>query len=288
MLQIVKVKAPAKLNLTLNIVGVLPNNYHLMDMIMQTVSLYDFIEIEKHSDITLNMLNFNLPVNEDNTALKAAKLFFLHTGIKGGSKIRIEKNIPVCAGMAGGSADAAGVLVGLNCLYEAGLSQKELCEIGAKIGADVPFCIIGASAHVTGIGDVIEKIAPCPSCYFAVVMPNEGISTAKAFAKYDSENVKLQIDTQKAINAMQNNNLKELCRNMANVLQKCSESEHNDFICEKLRQSGALSALMTGSGAAVFGVFDDENKAKSALDSLSQYYENYWLLTPATHGAVVY
>ncbi len=287
MLEIVKLKAPAKLNLTLNIVGVLENNYHLMDMIMQSVSLYDYVEIAKRNHTTLNMPNSNFPINENNTALKAANLFFKSTGIKGGAKITVQKNIPVCAGMAGGSADAAAVLVGLNSLYSAGLSQEQLCEIGAEIGADVPFCIIGASAHVTGIGDIIAEIAPCPSCYFAVVMPNEGISTAKAFARYDKKKVKINIDTVKAINAMQKNNLKELCKNMANVLQKCSESKHNNFICERLKKSGALAALMTGSGAAVYGVFEHEQQAKNALKELSHYYENNWLLTPVAHGAVL-
>ncbi len=280
----ITVKAPAKLNLCLDIKGVLSNGYHLMDMIMQSVSLYEIVEIEKNDDIQLFLCNCDIAANESNTAFKAAKYFFEETAINGGAKITVRKNIPVCAGMAGGSADAAAVLVGLNELYKAGLTEEKLCEIGVKIGADVPFSIVGGTAHVTGIGDEIEKISPCPECFFVVCMPDEGISTAKAFEKFDNDGVSLNFSVKSALNAIENTDLQKLCNNMANVLQVCSESKHNDFICDKLKSSGALTALMTGSGAAVFGVFDNEKNAEIAFKEMSRFYKS-WVLKPVNHGA---
>ncbi len=285
--EFVKISAPAKLNLTLNIKGVMPNGYHIMDMIMQSVSLYENVIITKHDCIQLLLSSSELKPDENNTAYKAAKLFFSETNINAGAKIAIDKNTPICAGMAGGSADAAAVLVGLNALYKTQLSQQKLCEMGANIGADVPFCIVGGTAHVTGFGEKIKKIAPCPHCYFVVCMPNEGISTKKAFDNFDKNGEHINIDTQKAIEAIENGNLNELCAYMKNVLQICSQSHHNDFICQKLKENGAKTALMTGSGAAVFGVFNSEKAAIAAKQKISEFYDKVWILTPVSNGVQI-
>ncbi len=283
----VKVLAPAKLNLTLDIVGTQANGYHLMDMIMQSVSLYEEVKLEKSDDITLKLSDASLPVNERNTAYKAAATFFCDTGLLAGVKINIKKAVPVRAGMAGGSADAAAVIVGLNALYGAKLTLQQMCEIGAKIGADVPFCIVGGTAHVSGIGDVIKPISNCPACFFTVVMPSGGVSTPYAFAKYDEIGTDKRPDNTGAIQAINSGNLSALCGSMHNSLQYSSESWHNDIICNILKDSGAMAALMTGSGAAVFGVFETQKQAEKARDNCLKQYADCWVLEPVQRGAHV-
>ena len=149
----VTVLAPAKLNLALDVVGLLPNGYHDLDMVMQTITLYERLTLRRAEEVQLRLPGSWVPVNEKNTAVKAARAFFRYTGLAGGVDMEIEKHIPVRAGMAGGSADAAGVLVGLNALYEARLSTSELCALGAGIGADVPFALMGGTCRVQGVGD---------------------------------------------------------------------------------------------------------------------------------------
>ncbi len=283
----VVVKAPAKLNLTLDILGIDGKGYHLMDMIMQAVSLYEEITLIKSNDINLAFTNSSVPVNEKNTAYKAAVLFFTETGLLSGVDITITKTVPIRAGMAGGSADAAGVLVGLNKLYNSMLCTKQLCELGAKIGADVPFCIVGGTAHVTGIGEIIKKVPNCPDCFFTVCMPQQGVSTPQAFARYDEIGTDKRPNTQNALHALKQNSLAQLCKNMYNAMQFSSESKHNKIICDILLKNNALSALMTGSGAAVFGVFDNEYHAIKAKEELEKTYNNCMVLKPVSHGAYV-
>ena len=181
----VTVLAPAKLNLSLDVVGTLPNGYHDLDMVMQTIDLYEKITLRRSHDLTLNLPGSFVPANDKNTAVKAALAFFAYTGLLAGVDMTIYKRVPVRAGMAGGSADAAGVLVGLNELYGAKLSMSELCAIGAGIGADVPFALMGGTCRVQGVGDVMKALPPCPDCWFTVVMPDYGVSTPEAFAAYD-------------------------------------------------------------------------------------------------------
>lgn len=286
-MQRVTVIAPAKLNLTLNITGLAENGYHLMDMLMQTVTLYERVELAKSDVLTLTLPGSNVPAGEHNTARKAAVAFFCETGLLAGASIVVHKTVPVRAGMAGGSADAAAVLVGLNELYSAQLSQRDLCRIGAQIGADVPFAIAGGTARVTGIGELLQPLTPCPPCWFTVCMPEVGVSTPQAFARYDSIGTNARPDTAAAAAAVQKGDLRALCAAMGNALQFSSESAHNAPICETLRQNGALSALMTGSGAAVFGVFDTERAAQTACEALQTRYPDCWVVQPAPRGAHV-
>ena len=164
----VTVLAPAKLNLSLDVVGTLPNGYHDLDMVMQTIDLYEKITLRRSNDLSLTLPGSFVPVNDKNTAVKAALAFFDYTGLLAGVDMTIYKRVPVRAGMAGGSADAAGVLVGLNELYGAHLSMSELCAIGAGIGADVPFALLGGTCRVRGVGDLMKALPPCPDCRFAV------------------------------------------------------------------------------------------------------------------------
>jgi len=178
----VTVLAPAKLNLALDVVGILPGGYHALDMTMQAISLYERVVIRRSPYLDLTLPGSNVKPGPGNTAIKAALAFFHYTGLLAGADITIYKNVPVRAGMAGGSADAAAVLVGLNELYGARLSMSELCALGAGIGADVPFALMGGTCRVQGLGDLIKALPPMPECWFTVVMPDYGVSTPEAFA----------------------------------------------------------------------------------------------------------
>lgn len=283
----ITVLAPAKLNLTLDITGIAPNGYHLMDMLMQTVSLYERVTLKKSHDLRLALPGSKVPANPHNTAMKAALAFFEETGLLAGVDITIRKHIPVRAGMAGGSADAAAVLVGLNVLYGAKLPMETLCRIGARIGADVPFSILGGTARVTGIGDVLQPLRVCPPCWFVVCMPEDGVSTPQAFARYDALGTAHHPDTAAAQAGVEAGDLHALCAAMGNALMDSSESVHNAPICDTLRACGALAALMTGSGAAVFGVFETQEQAQTAKAALQPRYPDCWVVHPTARGAHV-
>jgi 4-diphosphocytidyl-2-C-methyl-D-erythritol kinase len=285
----VTVHAPAKLNLTLDITGVLPNGYHTVDMMMQAVGLYERVVVRKCSGLWLDMPGSRVPVNPQNTAIKAALAFFEATGLLAGAGITVYKSVPVRAGMAGGSADAAAVLVALNALYGARLSTQELCEIGVKIGADVPFSLLGGTARVTGIGEILTPVAPCPPCWFTVCMPvGGGVSTPRAYARYDQVGTNRRPDNDAAQAALAAGNLADLSKQMVNALEFSSRSRANRPIETILSSNGARAALMTGSGAAVFGVFDTRRSACRASQALARRgFSNTWVVPPVPHGAHV-
>ncbi|MBR2640543.1 MAG: 4-(cytidine 5'-diphospho)-2-C-methyl-D-erythritol kinase [Oscillospiraceae bacterium] len=180
----ISVKAPAKINLFLDIVGKLPNGYHEIESVMQTVDLFDYVKVEKDDKITVDCNN-NAPEGENNIAFKAAKLFFERTEIKSGAKISIDKRIPMQAGMAGGSADAAAVLFGLNKIFGEPLYEEELCEIGAKCGADVPFSIKGGTMLAEGIGEKLSSLPEMADCWLVIVKPDISMSTPESYKYYD-------------------------------------------------------------------------------------------------------
>lgn len=283
----VLVRAPAKLNLTLDITGVRENGYHEVDMLMQAVNLYEKVSIRKSETLSLRLPNSKVPANPHNTAIKAALAFFEETGLLAGANIVIQKAIPVRAGMAGGSADAAAVLVGLNTLYGAKLSVPQLCEIGMRIGADVPFSIVGGTVRVTGIGEILQSVAPCPMCWFTVCMPEGGgVSTPKAYAQYDSVGTDCHPDNNAVQTALQQNDLTAMCTSMGNALEFSSRSKANKPIKQILMQSGALTAWMTGSGAAVYGVFQTQHAAQKASKALQrQGFAQCWVVQPIQKGA---
>ena len=280
----VTVLAPAKLNLALDVVGLLPNGYHDLDMVMQTITLYERLTLRRAEEVRLHLPGSWVPVNEKNTAVKAARAFFRYTGLAGGVEMEIEKHIPVRAGMAGGSADAAGVLVGLNALYEARLSTSELCALGAGIGADVPFALMGGTCRVQGVGDFLKALPPCPPCWFVVAMPSVGVSTPEAFARYDQMGSPIHPDLAAQEAAIRAGDLAALCAASGNALEHCSGAKETPHIRAILDEQGALASLMTGSGAAVFGVFDSEAKAQAARAALRQQYKQVYLAQPDRGG----
>lgn len=281
----VTVLAPAKLNLTLDITGIRPDGYHTVDMILQAVNLYERVTARRSEGFSLALPGSNIPANEHNTAWKAARVFFAETGLLAGAAVTVEKHVPVRAGMAGGSADAAAVLVALNALYGARLSVAELCALGAQIGADVPFCILGGTARATGFGEVLRRLSPCPPCFFTVCMPKGGISTPQAYARYDALGTDERPDTAAALAALAAGSLPALCAQMKNALGFSSAGRDTAPICRILRESGAAAALMTGSGAAVFGVFEAEAAANAARSALAAAYPRAWVLIPEARGA---
>lgn len=283
----VTVIAPAKLNLTLDVTGILPGGYHALDMIMQTITLYERVTLRKSQGMSLRLPGSKVPPNDKNTAIKAALAFFHYTGLLAGVDIEVHKVTPVRAGMAGGSADAAAVLVGLNALYNAKLSMSELCAIGATIGADVPFALMGGTCRVQGIGDMMKPLPPCPDCWFTVVMPSVGVSTPAAFAAYDEVGSSVHPDTAAAEQAIRDEDLSALCAATGNALEECSGAKETGHIKQLLTQNGALASLMTGSGSAVFGIFDSEAKAKAAADALKSEYKQVYLTKPDRGGARV-
>lgn len=283
----VTVLAPAKLNLTLDVTGLLPGGYHALDMIMQTITLYEKVIVRKSNDLILRLPGSRIPANEKNTAYKAALAFFHYTGLLAGVEIEIHKATPVRAGMAGGSADAAAVLVGMNELYNAKLSVSELCAIGATIGADVPFAILGGTCRVQGIGDILKPLPPCPDCWFVVVMPSIGVSTPEAFARYDQMGSTVHPDSAVAEAAIKAQDLAALCAAAGNALEECSGAEETPAIKALLMECGAVTSLMTGSGAAVFGVFTQKETAGKAVERLKQQYRQVYLAQPDKGGARV-
>ena len=283
----VTVLAPAKLNLALDVVGLLPNGYHALDMTMQTITLYERVMLRRSAGLSLRLPGSLVQPNDKNTAIKAALAFFHYTGLLAGVDITIYKNTPVRAGMAGGSADAAAVLVGLNALYGAKLSMSELCALGAGIGADVPFALMGGTCRVQGVGDVMKALPPCPDCWFTVVMPDYGVSTPEAFAAYDKVGSSRHPDCEAQEKAIRAGDLDAVCAAAGNALEECSGAKDNEAIKALLRAHGAVTALMTGSGAAVFGVFRDEAAARAAAAAAKRQWPQVYVAQPDRGGARV-
>ena len=281
----VTVHAPAKINLTLDIVGVREDGYHLLESVFQAVSIYDTVTAEKGSGITLDAPGCNCPV-EKNTAYKAAKAFFDATGIEGGVHLTVTKRIPQQAGMGGGSADAAGVLWALNALYETHLSREKLCDIGLTVGADVPFCVMGGTAYVTGIGEGLQPLPPLPECYIVVAQPKEGISTKEAYAAVDNATITRHPDHQSAIACLFAGDLEGVCAQAVNVFEVATELEGVKDIRRRMEAFSPLCSQMTGSGSCVFAIFEDEDAAKACVEELKKDYATAFVCQPCD-GVVV-
>ena len=286
-LQSVHLLAPAKLNLSLDVVGILPGGYHALDMVMQAVSLYEQVTLRRSMDLVVRIPGSRIPTGPKNTAYKAALAFFYYTGLLAGADITIRKSVPVRAGMGGGSADAAAVLVGLNALYGAHLSMTELCALGASVGADVPFALMGGTCRVQGLGDLIKALPPCPDCWFTVVMPGYGISTPAAFAAYDQIGSPTHPDCAAQETAIRSGDLEGLCSAAGNALEVCAGGADTAALKEALTAHGARAALMTGSGAAVFGIFETEDAARQAAAALEAAGRQIYTLRPDRGGARV-
>ena len=275
-----KIKAYAKINIALDVVGKREDGYHLLRMIMQTVDLYDVIEIVKtNSDIKLKCNKPYVPTDERNLAYKAAKLFRETYNIKDGVSINLTKNIPVSAGMAGGSTDAAGVLKLMNRLFDVNADDEELRTLGLKLGADVPYCINGGTALCEGIGEKITQLKPFKDKIVVIVKPPFGVSTKDVYKAFDLSKVVFHPRTDDIIKAMENDDLHFVANNMKNLLENVTLRKHRVIlnIKEAVSSYEALGTMMSGSGPTVFAFFDDMLKAQDCYDEMKKKYKDVFI-----------
>lgn len=264
----IKLKALGKINLGLDVLGRRPNGYHDVRMVMQTVYLYDQILLEKtdKEGISLETNLFYLPVNENNLAYRAAKMLIDEFAIKEGVHISLEKHIPVAAGMAGGSSNAAAVLYGMNRLFQLGLTDQELMDRGVQLGADVPYCIMRGTVLAEGIGEKLTPLPAMPKCHVLLAKPPISVSTQKVYEKLDAQEVTKHPDIDGILLGLQTGDLKKITSSMGNVLENVTIAEYPQIerIKDVMKEEGALNAMMSGSGPTVFGIYDDKMLARRA------------------------
>lgn len=265
-------KAMGKINLGLDVLGKLDNGYHQVRMVMQMVNMHDKItlEVTKEPGIRLQTNLFYLPTNENNLVYKAAKLLMEEFEIRQGLDIDLYKFIPVAAGMAGGSSDAASVLYGVNRLFRLGLTKEELMKRGVLLGADVPYCIMRQTALAEGIGEELSPLPPMPPCFILIGKPGVSVSTRFVYENLDMQTVLAHPPIDDTIEALKAGDLRALAASMGNVLESVTIPHYPEIetIKTTMKEAGALNALMSGSGPTVFGIFEDEKKALKARDIL--------------------
>lgn len=268
MTNVIHLKALAKINLGLDVTGVREDGYHMVRMIMQTIDLFDWVTIRKSKQeaITLRTnLNF-LPTDEHNIAYQAALLLKQDHPQIGGLELNIHKCIPVAAGMAGGSTDAAAVLYGLNKLFGLGLSLSKLMEYGLKLGADVPYCLLRGTALAEGIGEKLTRLAPMPDCHILIAKPPVSVSTKLVYQSLDALEQPPHPPIDAQIRDLEEQDLCSLAGHMGNVLESVTVPMHPEIerIKEMMMEQGAIAAMMSGSGPTVFGIFSEEGRAYEA------------------------
>ena len=267
-----KLRALAKINLGLDVLGRRENGYHDVRMVMQTIYLYDNVTLTKTEEpgIQLQTNLFYLPVDEKNIAYKAAKLLMDEFQIKEGVHITLDKHIPVAAGMAGGSSNAAAVLVGMNRLFRLGLSEQDLMERGVSLGADVPYCVMRGTVLAEGIGEILTPLAPLPKCYILVAKPAISVSTKTVYEKLEAHEIEDHPDIDGVIEGLEEGELKKVAESMGNVLERVTIEDYPIIqeIKDAMKEEGALNAMMSGSGPTVFGIFDDKMTAKKAQQKI--------------------
>lgn len=286
-----RVVARAKINWTLDIVGKREDGYHLMDMLMQPVELADELDLAAADELMLSVDGYpRVKAGPENLALRAAQALREQTGYRGGASIRLHKRIPVGAGLGGGSADAAGVLAGLNRLWETGLTQQELETLGLQLGADVPFCLRGGLQRAQGVGEALTPMA-CGGMYWLVILqPCPGLSTREVFGRFRLDARENRPDTRAAAAALAAGDWRALCRSLGNVLQEVS-AEMRPEIGEgiaALREQGAAGAWMTGSGSAVFGLFTRAQTAREAQEKLRRRWRSCFMTHTCQESLLLY
>lgn len=268
----ISVKALAKINLGLDVVRKREDGYHEVRMVMQTIHLYDRLEIVKNNSgkITMRTNISFLPTNENNLVYKAAKLLVDEFGIRDGIHVDLKKYIPVAAGMAGGSTDAAAVLYGLNRIFDLGLSKKDLMERGVKIGADVPYCIMRGTALAEGIGEELTQLSPMVKCPVLIAKPQISVSTKFVYENLKLNEQMIHPDIDQLVSDIQKKDLKAIAADMGNVLETVTIPAYPVIaeIKEHMLEHGALNSMMSGSGPTVFGLFEDEKTAEKAYEAM--------------------
>lgn len=269
-----RLQAFAKINLGLDVLGKREDGYHEVRMIMQTIRMYDQLDMRKSVEpgIHLTTNKKYIPVDENNLVWRAAKLMMDTCGIIEGVSIHLHKVIPVAAGMAGGSSDAAATLVGMNRMFHCGLSKEKLMELGVQIGADVPYCVLRGTALAEGIGEKLTVLPPMPDCWILIGKPGISVSTKYVYTTLDLNTDTVHPDIDGMKKALEDGNLYGITERMGNVLQDVTIPAYPEVerIKEQMKALGAVNAMMSGSGPTVFGIFDNEEKAQKACQKLRE------------------
>ncbi len=275
------VKAPAKINLTLDVLYKRPDQYHEVEMIMTTVDLADRIGLEPRKDGLIKIISADrfVPDDDRNFAYQAAKLLKDTYGISEGVSIKIDKEIPIAAGLAGGSSDAAATLRGLNEMWNLQLTMDELAEHGSKIGSDVSFCVYGGTALATGRGEKIKELPAPPACWVVLAKPKIGVSTADVYGGLRLEGIQ-HPDTKRMIEAIETQNYELVCESLGNVLETVTFKLHPEVVMikEQMQRFGADAVLMSGSGPTVFGLVDSESRATRIYNGLRGFCEEVYVV----------
>ncbi|MCM3588573.1 4-(cytidine 5'-diphospho)-2-C-methyl-D-erythritol kinase [Mesobacillus maritimus] len=265
------IKAPAKINLSLDVLHKRPDGYHEVEMVMTTIDLADRIEMSllDQDRIRINSQNRFVPDDQRNLAYQAARLLKEEFNVKQGVAIAIEKTIPVAAGLAGGSSDAAATLRGLNKLWGLGLSLDELATLGAKIGSDVSFCVYGGTALATGRGEIIKELPAPPTCWVVLAKPFIGVSTAEVYRRLNIAGVN-HPNTKEMIQAIEEKNFRSVCENVGNVLEEVTLDLHPEvaLIKDQMKRFGADAVLMSGSGPTVFSLVEHDSRMHRVYNGL--------------------
>lgn len=268
-----RIKAYAKINLGLDVVRRLENGYHEVKMVMQTVGIYDVLDFQRtDGGIVITTDSGELPTDENNLIYKAAKLMLEKYHINEGVKIHLEKHIPIAAGMAGGSTDAAATMKGMNRLFDLGCTLRDLMELGVKIGADVPYCVMGGTALAEGIGEKLTPLAPAPDCYVLVAKPDINVSTKYVYEHLDAQEIGRHPDIDGMVEAIAEESLQGILDRMENVLETVTVKAYPiiQTIKDRMKELGAINSLMSGSGPTVFGIFVEKDMARRAYDKLEE------------------
>ena len=272
----IELKAYGKINIGLDVIRKREDGYHDLDMIMQTVGVYDDVIISREDGTQTYEIEVStdadiLPNDKGNLAFMAAKVLMEAYDIKAKVKIHINKRIPIAGGMAGGSADCAAVLRGVNQLFQLELTDEQLQEYGVKLGADVPYCIVGGTKRAQGIGEILTDLPTPPKCYVIIAKPDAFVSTKFVYSHIRPAQIENHPDIDGIIESIKAGNLYGMCEKIANVMEDVTIPEYPIIqkVKDILKSNGAVNALMSGSGPTVFGIYDDEEKAKQSMDALS-------------------
>ena len=272
----IELKAYGKINIGLDVIRKREDGYHDLDMIMQTVGVYDDLIISRKDGTQTYEIEVStdadvLPNDKGNLAFMAAKVLMEAYDIKAKVKIHINKRIPIAGGMAGGSADCAAVLRGVNQLFQLGLTDEQLQEYGVKLGADVPYCIVGGTKRAQGIGEILTDLPTPPKCYVIIAKPDAFVSTKFVYSHIRPAQIENHPDIDGIIESIKAGDLYGMCEKIANVMEDVTIPEYPIIqkVKDILKSNGAVNALMSGSGPTVFGIYDDEEKAKQSMDALS-------------------
>ena len=272
----IELKAYGKINIGLDVIRKREDGYHDLDMIMQTVGVYDDVIISREDGTQTYEIEVStdadiLPNDKGNLDFMAAKVLMEAYDIKSKVKIHINKRIPIAGGMAGGSADCAAVLRGVNQLFQLGLTDEQLQEYGVKLGADVPYCIVGGTKRAQGIGEILTDLPTPPKCYVIIAKPDAFVSTKFVYSHIRPAQIENHPDIDGIIESIKAGDLYGMCEKIANVMEDVTIPEYPIIqkVKDILKSNGAVNALMSGSGPTVFGIYDDEEKAKQSMDALS-------------------